>query len=505
MTETFDVVVAGAGPVGLLLACELRLAGVDVLVVERLPEIDPTLKAGGVNVPTLQAFYRRGLLPRLNERRAVHVAAMQRFTGRAGEQPRRFGGHFAGMFLDGSLIDADDPVFAELGPIEGSPFVPQQDVEQILGDRAAELGVEIRRQVELTGFTDDGDCVTIWLGDTVIRADWLVGCDGGRSLVRKLAGFEFPGLDPVVTGYQAVAELADTEGLRPGWHTTDNGVYAYGPIPGRFLTVEVDGPPRDRNAPVTAGELQASLRKVSGVPVRITALHSATRFSDNTRQATDYRRERVLLAGDAAHVHSPFGGQGLNLGIGDAMNLGWKLAAVVAGRSPVDLLDTYTAERHPVGEWVLEWTRAQVAVMRPDERSRAMRKVMRELLDTRDGATAVFKKISGILHRYDLGGGHALVGATAPDIELSDGTRLGEHCGDGRALLLDLADDPGLRALAAPWSSCVRVVCAKPAQPRELSALLVRPDGFVAWASDTGGEGLGEALSRWFGRPDRAR
>lgn len=504
MTETFDVVVAGAGPVGLMLACELRLAGVDVLVVERLAEIDQTLKAGGINVPTVQSFYRRGLLPRLNERRAAHVASLPPLPGKEGEQPRRFGGHFAGMFLDGSLIDIDDPAFAELGPVDGSPFVPQQDVEEILGGRAAELGVEVRRQVELTGFTDDGDCVTIWLGDTVVRAGWLVGCDGGRSLVRKLAGFEFPGLDPVVTGYQAVAEMTGAEDLRLGWNTTDAGVYAYGPMPGRFLTIEVDGPPRDRTAPVTAAELEASLRRVSGVPVRITALRSATRFSDNTRQATDYRRGRVLLAGDAAHVHSPFGGQGLNLGIGDAMNLGWKLAAVIAGWAPAGLLDTYTAERHPIGEWVLEWTRAQVAVMRPDDRSRAMRKVMREMMDTRDGATAVFKKISGILHRYDLGGGHELVGAVAPDIELSDGTRLGEHCGDGRALLLDLTDDPGLRALAAPWSSRVRVVTAKPAQPRELSALLVRPDGFVAWAADTGTDGLGDALSRWFGGPDRA-
>ncbi|MBF6170696.1 FAD-dependent oxidoreductase [Nocardia blacklockiae] len=503
MTETFDVVVAGAGPVGLMLACELRLAGAQVLVVERLAEVDQTLKAGAINLPTAEAFYRRGLLPELSARHARKIEQYNAFRATQGEEPVRrvVAGHFAGIFLDASLIDLDDPRFAGIGPVGDAWFVTQQDVEQILGARAAELGVEIRRETELTGFTDDGDCVTIWLGDTVIRAGWLVGCDGGRSLVRKLAGFDFPGLDPLITGHQAVVEMTDTEGLRPGWNATEHGIYAYGPMPGRFLTVEVDGPPQDRDAPVTAAELQASLRRVSGVPVRVTAVKSATRFTDNTRQATDYRRGRVLLAGDAAHVHSPFGGQGLNLGIGDAVNLGWKLAAVVAGWAPAGLLGTYTAERHPIGAWVLEWTRAQVSVMRLDARSRAMRAVVAELLATRDGATTVYAKISGVLHRYDLGGGHELVGAAAPDVELSDGTRLGEHCGDGRAVLLDLADSAEVRAVAAPWAARVRVVTAKPAQPRDLSAMLVRPDGVVAWASDTGADGLAAALLRWFGKP----
>ncbi|MBB5916913.1 2-polyprenyl-6-methoxyphenol hydroxylase-like FAD-dependent oxidoreductase [Nocardia transvalensis] len=497
MTETFDVVVAGAGPVGLMTACELRLAGVHVLVVERLPDIDPTVKAGAINVPTAEAFYRRGLLPQLLDDHAAKVAA---FTGGQPGPQRFFVGHFAGITLDSSLVDFDDPAFGETGPVSEAWFVGQQEIERILGARAAELGVEIRRGVELTGFTDDSDCVTIWLGDTAIRAGWLVGCDGGHSLVRKLAGFDFPGLDPLITGHQAVVEMTGAEGLRPGWNFTATGIYVHNPGPGRILTVQVDGPPADRTAPVTAAELQAALRAVSGVPVEITGVRSATRFTDNTRQVTEYRRGRVLLAGDAAHVHSPFGGQGLNLGVGDAVNLGWKLAAVVAGWARPGLLDTYTAERHPVGEWVLEWTRAQIAVMRGDARSRAMRDVLVDLLATRDGATRIYQKISGVLHRYDLGGGHDLVGAQAPDIELSDGTRLGEHCADGRAVLLDLADSPALRAIAAPWSSRVRVVTAKPAQPRELSALLVRPDGFVAWASDGGIDGLEAALIRWFGQ-----
>ncbi|WP_280386054.1 FAD-dependent oxidoreductase [Nocardia wallacei] len=505
MTETFDVVVAGAGPVGLMLACELRLAGVDVLVVERLPEMDQTVKAGAINVPTAQAFYRRGMLAQLNERHASRIAQFDAFRAAHGEEQagRLVVGHFAGIWLRSADIDLDDPAFAEVGPVDQAWFVSQQDVETILADRAAELGVRVRRGAELTGFTDDGDCVTIWLGDTVVRAGWLVGCDGGRSLVRKLAGFDFPGVDPLITGHQAVVEMTGAEALRPGWNTTDTGIYTHGPMPGRFLTVEPDGPPADRDAPITAAELQASLRAVSGVPVEISAVRSATRFTDNTRQVTEYRRGRVLLAGDAAHVHSPFGGQGLNLGMGDAMNLGWKLAAVVAGWAPPGLLDTYTAERHPVGEWVLEWTRAQVAVMRTDPRSRAMRSVLTELLETRDGATAVYKKISGVLHRYDLGGGHDLVGTTAPDIELSDGTRLGEHCTDGRPILLDLTDSPQLRSLATPWTDRVRVLTAKPVRPRNLSAILIRPDGYIAWASTTTPTGLEHSLTTWFGAPSR--
>ncbi|WP_084823725.1 FAD-dependent monooxygenase [Nocardia beijingensis] len=251
-----------------------------------------------------------------------------------------------------------------------------------------------------------------------------------------------------------------------------------------------------------AAELQRSIRTVTGVPVVVTAVHSATRFTDNTRQVPDYRKGRVLLAGDAAHVHSPFGGQGLNLGIGDAVDLGWKLAAEVRGWAPDGLLDTYTAERHPVGAWVLEWTRAQVALMRTDMRSRALRAVVTELLASRDGATGVFERISGVRHRYDLGGTHPLVGKVTPDVELADGTRLGAHFTGAEGVLLDLADSADLRSRAAGWSGRVRVVTAKAAQPRELSALLVRPDGCVAWAADGGDlDGVEESLARWFGAP----
>ncbi|WP_141717621.1 FAD-dependent monooxygenase [Nocardia altamirensis] len=510
MDETFDVVVAGAGPVGLMLACELRLAGVDVLVVERLTEPDLTIKAGAINVPTAQAFYHRGLLPELIEEQRKAISAMRAGWGMVDEgaepgAPQRppFAGHFGGLMLDLDDIDFEDPAFAELGPAATVFMVTQQRIEAVLGARAAELGVPVRRGVALTDFSDDGSGVTVRVGDDVVRADWLVGCDGGRSTVRKLAAFDFPGLGPEITGHQAIVDMTGAEGLQPGWVTTEHGIYVInGMTTGRVLTVELDGPPADRNAPITVAELENSLRAVSGAEITISAVHSATRFTDNTRQATDYRMGRVLLAGDAAHVHSPFGGQGLNLGVGDAVNLGWKLAAVVQGWAPANLLDTYTAERHPIGAWVLDWTRAQVALMRLDQRSKQLRAVMAELLATREGATMVFKKISGVLHRYDLGGGHERVGAAPPDLELSDGTRLGEHFSAGGAVLFDFADSAEVRAAAANWASRVRVVTAKPAEPAELTGLLVRPDGIVAWAADAGSrDGLTEALARWFGEP----
>jgi hypothetical protein len=284
--------------------------------------------------------------------------------------------------------------------------------------------------------------------------------------------------------------------------------------------VEFDGPPEDREAPVTAAELQASLRHVSGADVTVTAVLSATRYTDNARQATSYRAGRVLLAGDAAHVHSPFGGQGLNLGLGDAMNLGWKLAAMARGRAPESLLDTYTAERHPIGAWVLDWTRAQVALMRPEPRARALRAVVSDLMETVSGTTYFVKRISGLWQRYDLGagheqgaghdlgGGHELTGRSAPDLALSDGTRLADHLHDGRGLLLDLADDPDLRARADGWPDQVRVLTAACPDRPGLSALLVRPDGFVAWAAGAehtdhvdGRTGLDAALASWFGAP----
>ncbi len=270
--------------------------------------------------------------------------------------------------------------------------------------------------------------------------------------------------------------------------------------------------PADRTEPVTLDELQAVLRRVSGTDVTLTALRgAATRWSDNARQAAAYRSGRVLLAGDAAHVHSPFGGQGLNLGVGDAMNLGWKLGAVVAGWAPEGLLDTYDAERRPLGAWVLDWTRAQSGAMRGDAASAALRQVLADLLGTRDGATHAVKQISGVTQRVDLPGGHPPVGRCAPDLWLTDGSRLADHGHGGGFLLLDRTPDGTLARLAGAWSGRVTGLAdaggagtgggdAAPA------GVLVRPDGVVAWACDTGrtadaAAGLEAALHRWAGAP----
>jgi hypothetical protein len=243
----------------------------------------------------------------------------------------------------------------------------------------------------------------------------------------------------------------------------------------------------------------------------VRGISSATRFTDNARQASTYRRSRVLLAGDAAHVHSPFGGQGLNLGLGDALNLGWKLAEVCRGEIGAGLLDTYTAERHPIGAWVLDWTRAQIAVMRPDPHARAIRAVLEELAGTTEGTTYLANRVSGVWQRYELGGGHPLVGASVPEIEFADGTRLAEHLHAGRAVLLDPAKT--VAHIAADYRDRLTVLHREPAQWGPATALLVRPDGYVAWAAETPPaadgaapdgaapdvEGLTAALSAWLG------
>jgi 2-polyprenyl-6-methoxyphenol hydroxylase-like FAD-dependent oxidoreductase len=496
----YDVLVAGAGPVGLMLATELRLAGARVLVVEQRTEPDTATKAGGINTATAEALERRGLLP-------VVKAA----EGRQRDRVRLPSvGHFGGIQVPAGPVDLEDPALRGHGPAWYMQL-PQVEVERILGERAAELGIEIRRGVEVRGFDAGQTGVTVQLrgvqlrGGDDVRVAWLAGCDGGRSLVRRQAGFEFPGTDPQITFRQATGTVAGAELLGQGWQHTPAGVYVYGPMPGWVRTVELDGPPGDRQAPVTAAEMEASLRRVSGLDVRVTEVTGGTRFTDNARQATTYRHGRVLLCGDAAHVHSPFSGQGLNLGIGDAINLGWKLGATVRGWAPEDLLDTYTTERHPIGAWVLDWTRAQVAVMRGDAYSHALRGVVTDFLSTRDGATYYVERVSGLWQRYDLGNGHPLAGATMPDLRLDDGTRLSGHAHQGRALLVDLAGDDRLAALAKPYAGRLDLVRGR-CDGAGVSGLLIRPDGFVAWASADGAAdpaGLEAALTRWLGTGGR--
>ncbi|QBD83412.1 FAD-binding protein [Ktedonosporobacter rubrisoli] len=482
----YDVLVVGAGPVGLMLATELKLAGVRVVVVERLTEPDTALKAGGINTASVEAFERRGLLP------ALKAVAGPPFVG---------AGHFGGLHVPAGPVDKEEPSLRGRGPA-WYMTIPQIEVERILGERAAELGIEVWRGVEVRGFDAEEASVTVHLqGRDDVRVAWLVGCDGGRSPVRHQAGFEFPGTDPVMTARQAIATVEGAEHLGRGWQYTPTGVYVYGPMPGWVRTFEFDGPPMDREAPVTAAEMEASLRRVSGADVRVTEVTRGARFTDNARQAATYRRGRVLLCGDAAHVHSPFSGQGLNLGLGDAVNLGWKLGATVQGWAPEGLLDTYTSERHPIGAWVLDWTRAQVAVMRGDTYSRALRSVVSDFLGTRDGATYYVKRISGLWQHYDLGNSHPLVGATMPALRLDDGTRLSDYTHEGQSLLVDLAGDDRLAALARAYAGRLKLVQGS-SEGAGVSGLLVRPDGFVAWASDDGtsdSAGLAAALTRWLG------
>jgi 2-polyprenyl-6-methoxyphenol hydroxylase-like FAD-dependent oxidoreductase len=295
-------------------------------------------------------------------------------------------------------------------------------------------------------------------------------------------------------------DVAEADELDRGRHYTPAGMYTFTP-PGTIAMVEFDGGAFHRAVPVTLEHVQAVLRRVSGSAITVTALRLATTWTDRACQATRYRNGRLLLAGDAAHIHSPLGGQGLNLGLGDAMNLGWKLAATIRGDAPAGLLDSYCSERHPVGAQVLDWSRAQVALMRPTRSTRALEAIIRDLIDTRDGATYFAERVWAVSLRYDLGGSHALVGRSAPDFELADGTRLGEHLRDGRGVLLDFDGRPSLEALANRWPDRITYIANHVRGRLGLSAVLVRPDGFVAWAGSEAAdneEALPAAL-RWFG------
>ena len=503
----YNVVIAGAGPVGLFLACELRLAHVSVLVLEQAEDPRSPLKRlpfgmRGLSAPTTEAFYRRGLLdeipaPQLSKDGANGTAAAH-WLG----QPRRPAGHFAGIQFYQDRVDTSKWPYRLPTPAGTSMMIELESLEAALAARANALGVEIRRGVAVEGFDQSDGGVAIRAGGETFHGRWLVGCDGGRSKVRKLGGFEFAGTDPEFTGYSLEVGLADPDQLRPGRHYTATGMYTY-TAPGTIAIVDFDGGAYHRTHPVAHEHVQSVLRRVSGVDVTVTALRLATTWTDRARQATAYRNGRVLLAGDAAHIHSPLGGQGLNLGIGDAMNLGWKLAATIHGHAPEGLLDTYTGERHPVGAKVLDWSRAQVALMRPSASSRALEAIIRDLIDTRDGATYFAERVWGVALRYDLGESHPLVGYSAPDFELADGTRLGEWLKAGKGLVVDFDASAPLRALAERWSDRIAYISSHPKNSLGVSAVLVRPDGFVAWASEGvphAGE-AGNAVARWFGQP----
>jgi len=494
MTE-HAVAIVGAGPTGLVLAGELALAGVDVAIVERRPNQELAgSRAGGLSSRTLEVLDQRGIVDRfLSEGQVAQV------TG------------FAVTRLDIS----DFPTRHNYGLA-----LRQKHIERILAEWIGELAVPIHRGRELKGFVQDDAGVTIELSDgATLRASYLVGCDGGHSLVRKTAGIEFPGWDATTSSILAEVEMAEEPPL--GIHRTARGVHAFsreqyeirdgkiifakeGPV-GVMVTEKTAGAASEP----TLDELRELLVEACGTDYGIRRLNWISRFTDMSRQAAAYRSGRVFLAGDAAHVHSPVGGQGLNTGVQDAVNLGWKLAQVIKGVSPESLLDTYHGERHPVAARVLRTTMAQVALQRTDDRTEALREIVMELLGMEEPRKRIAAEMSGLGIRYDLGEGHPLLGRRMPDLDVvtADGpVRVFALLRDARPVLLDLGA-PG-RFDVSPWSGRVKLVHGRCDGPWELPALgsvtaptavLIRPDGYVAWVGDGASDGLHQAMNRWFG------
>ena len=489
-----DVVIAGGGPTGLMLAGELALAGVDVAIVERRANQDlDGARAGGLHARTVEILDQRGIAGRfLAEGQAVP---------RCG---------FAQVRLDLSDFPTRHPCSLGLW---------QNRIERLLADWVEALGVRFYRELAVTAFTQDEHGVTVAMSDGAsLRAGYLVGCDGGRSTVRKLAGIAFPGSEATISNLIAEVEMREAPPL--GVHHTARGVHSFGKRDYEILEGEVvfkEGGPIRVMVPeprVIAGgepalaDLSAALVAACGTDYGVHSPTWLSRFTDAARQAAAYRDRRVLLAGDAAHVHSPVGGQGLNTGVQDAVNLGWKIAQVVKGISPETLLDTYHAERHPVGARVLRHAMAGAALLRPDEGTAALRDMLAELLVMEGPRQRLAAELSGLGIRYDLGDGHPLLGRRMPDLDLAtdDGPRrVYSLLHEGRAVLLDLAVTP---ILEAPSAGHMRRLHARYDGPWVLPAIgavaaptgvLIRPDGHVGWVGEGDGQGLAQALEKWCG------
>jgi 2-polyprenyl-6-methoxyphenol hydroxylase-like FAD-dependent oxidoreductase len=461
-----------------MLAGELRLHGVQVVVVEKLPEPNEHARALGLHVRSIEVMDQRGLL--------------ERFLALGRQYP--LSGSFAGIRKPApDRLDTAHPYI--LG-------IPQNLTERLLAEHAIEVGAEIRRGCELTGLSQDDTGVTAELADgTRLRARYLAGCDGGHSTVRKLLGIGFPG-EPAKTEWllaeakvaaapselESAAAEASAAGVRFGPAPYAEGFYGF-VVPAEDVAEDVA---EDRTAPPTLEEIRQRLRALVGTDFGLHTARRLTRFGDATRQAERYRDGRVLLAGDAAHVHPPMGGQGLNLGIQDAFNLGWKLAAEVGGWAPAGLLDSYQAERHPVAADVLSNTRAQAELLSLEPGPRAVRQLVSELMDFEEVNRYLIEKITAIGVRYKFGDEHPLVGRRLRDIELKQG-RLYALMHGGRGLLLDQTG----RLSAAGWADRVDHV-VDVSNELEVPAALLRPDGHVAWVGDDQQE-LGGRLSRWFG------
>ncbi|WP_371493652.1 FAD-dependent monooxygenase [Kitasatospora sp. NBC_00374] len=501
-----DVIVAGGGPVGLFLAGELALAGCSVLVLERDQGLSSplnTLPLGmrGLNAGSAETFHRRGLLDAMLDASGADAKEVGAHPDAVEAPVPRDVSHFAGMGLDAGGIDASALPFRLPSPAMEGFMTSLEAVSTVLAERAATLGVEVIRGVPVTAVAQDDDGVTTTAGGQEYRGRWLVGCDGGRSAVRELVGFDFVGTDPQFTGYVAKVTFADPKQLSFGFNLTPNGMYLRTPW-GYLGMNDFDDGAFDRSQPLTREHLQAVLRRISDTDVTLTGVELASSFTDRAMQVSSYRMGRVLLAGDAAHIHSPLGGPGLNLGIGDAVNLGWKLAATVHGTAPAGLLDTYTDERHPVGAAVLDWSRAQVATMKPGPNAPALRKLILDLVSTPDGVTHVYRQTSGLFNRYDLGSEQPIVGRSAPDFRFTGGTRLGELLRRGQGVLLDFTLDRALQTAAEGWHGRVRYAAGPVHNDLGLAAVFIRPDGTVAWADHHADpEAFQRAATRWLGDP----
>jgi 3-(3-hydroxy-phenyl)propionate hydroxylase len=484
MKESHAVVIVGGGPTGLMLAGELALAGVDVAILERRDsqELAGT-RAGGLHARTIEVLDQRGIADRfLSRGQTLQVA------------------HFAGP-----LDISDFPTRHNYGLA-----LRQNHIERILADWVGELAVPIYRGREVTAFAQDDTGVGVALSDgRSLRARFLVGCDGGRSLIRRNAGIDFVGWEASTSYLIAEVEMTDEPawGLRRG----EEGTHALGKVEDAKLVRVVLEEPQVGHGEPTLAEVREALVAAYGTDF---GAHRATwlsRFSDAARQASSYRDRRVLLAGDAAHVHSPVGGQGLNTGVQDAMNLGWKLAQVVHGTSPESLLDTYQAERHPVAARVLRTTLALTALHRGDERSKALHESIAELLRMDEPRKRYGAMMSGLDIHYDLGAGHPLLGRRMPDLDLvtdAGPLRVFTLLHDARPVLIHLGGAFDI----APWADRVRQVDARYDGAWELpvlgavaapTAVLIRPDGHVAWVGEGTDHGLRDALAMWFGSPVR--
>jgi 2-polyprenyl-6-methoxyphenol hydroxylase-like FAD-dependent oxidoreductase len=496
MTE-HAVVIAGGGPTGLMLAGELALAGIDVAIVERRAGQDlPGSRAGGLHSRTIEVLDQRGVADRfLSEGQVVQVAS------------------FGSTRFDISDFPTRHPYALGLW---------QNHIERILAGWVGELAVTVYRGREVTGFAQDETGVDVALSDgQSLRAQYLAGCDGGRSVVRKAAGIEFPGWDPATSALLAEVEMVEEPEL--GMRRDASGIHSLGKVEyeirdgevvykeGGTVRVMVTEPHVGTTNEPTLRDLSDGLIAVYGTDYGIHSPTWITRFTDMTRQAAAYRDRRILLAGDAAHVHSPVGGQGLNTGVQDAVNLGWKLAQVVNRTAPESLLDTYHAERHPVAARVLRNTMAQVALMRADDRIEALRDTVSELLSMDEPRKRFAAMMSGLDIHYDLGEGHPLLGRRMPDLDVDTPgatVRVFTLLHDAHPVLLNLGKPWGFDV--SPWADRVVAIDAEYAGDWELpaigqvaapAAVLIRPDGYVAWVGDGADDGLRDALIRWFGSP----